>query len=71
MKIEIKIEGMMCNHCSGRVKAALETIQNAKNVDVSHKKGLAVIKTDTPIPETQIKDLIENEGYKVVSVSVK
>ena len=27
MEVTMKIEGMMCGHCSGRVKAALEKLK--------------------------------------------
>ena len=42
LRVDLKIEGMMCPHCEGRVKKCLEEIEGVKEAAVSHKKGNAV-----------------------------
>ena len=43
MKKTIKIEGMMCGHCSGRVKKALEAMAGVETAEVSHETGTAEV----------------------------
>ena len=66
MEMVLKIEGMMCPHCSGRVKAALEALAGVAEAEVSHKTGEArVTVNDGVLRETLVKT-VEDAGYKVV-----
>ena len=60
------IEGMMCGHCSGRVKAALESTEGVKSADVSHESGLAKVILDGDVSDETLKSAVEKEGYKVI-----
>ncbi|MCX8070680.1 MAG: cation transporter [Thermodesulfovibrionales bacterium] len=63
--IEIKIEGMSCNHCVSRVKKAIDSLKGIQNSDVSI--GLAKIEFDDKIiSENDIKSSIIKSGYKVI-----
>ncbi len=62
----VNIEGMMCTHCSGHVKKALEAIDGVVNADVSHEKGNAVITLSKEVSDITITKAIEDAGYKVV-----
>lgn len=66
MEKVLKIEGMMCPHCEGRVKKALEEIKGVKSVEVSHEKGTAVVVSDVEIDEKILTEAVENQGYKVL-----
>jgi len=66
MKKTFRIEGMMCTHCSGRVKKVLEAIDGVSAADVSHESGLAVVTLDKEVADTVIIASIENEGYTVI-----
>ncbi len=67
MKITIKIEGMMCPHCEGRVKSALEGIAGVISAEVSHKDGLAIVTVEDERFDAKIlEDAVTNQGYKVV-----
>ena len=39
----MKIDGMMCSHCEGRVKQSLEGLAQVSQAEVSHEKGTAVV----------------------------
>lgn len=65
MEITMKIKGMMCAHCSGRVKNALEKIDGVSEAVVSHEKGTAVVKGDKLDPAV-LKAAVEDQGYDVV-----
>ena len=67
--ITIKIEGMMCPHCSGRVKAALEASELVSSADVSHERGDAVISLSADAANDArdvLAAIITDAGYKVV-----
>lgn len=66
MKITINIEGMMCPHCSGRVKTVLEGIDGVVAADVSHERKNAIITLEKDIPKDILISAIEKEGYKVI-----
>jgi copper chaperone CopZ len=57
---------MMCPHCSGRVKAALEAADGVISADVSHERGDAVICVNDGASTEQLKKVITDAGYKVV-----
>ncbi len=64
----IKIEGMMCTHCSGRVKKALEEIDGVKSADVSHETGEAKVETTKDVPASVLTKAVEDAGYKVTGL---
>lgn len=64
----IKIDGMMCGHCESHVKNALESINGVISADVSHEKGTANVKTKENIPDEVLKNAVEQQGYKVISI---
>ncbi|MBQ4136973.1 MAG: heavy metal translocating P-type ATPase [Clostridia bacterium] len=61
-----KVEGMMCTHCSGRVKKVLEALDGVTLADVSHETGLAKISLEKELDDGVIITAIENEGYTVI-----
>lgn len=67
MEKTVKIEGMMCPHCEARVKAILEELPEVIEATTSHEKGTAVITLSKDIPNEKLKEVIEAQGYKVLS----
>ncbi len=65
MKITLKIEGMMCPHCSGRVKSALEALAGVVSAEVSHESGTAVIMLSGDVSEQTLRDIVVQQGYTV------
>ncbi len=66
MEITMKIEGMMCPHCSGRVKTVLEALDGVAAADVSHESGTAVVTLMKDVPIDTLKTTVEQQGYKVL-----
>jgi Cu2+-exporting ATPase len=66
MNVTIKIEGMMCPHCSGRVAKLLLECPAVKEADVSHERGDAVLNVDASADISALEKIIEDAGYKVV-----
>ena len=68
MKKTMKIEGMMCPHCSGRVKKALEELSQVISAEVSHENGTAVVTLSGEIENMELKKIVEDCGYAVTSI---
>ena len=66
MQKTLKIEGMMCTHCSGRVKKALEELPGVVSAEVSHESGTAVVTMSAPVDDATLKKAVEDRGYQVV-----
>ncbi len=66
MKTTIKIEGMMCPHCEGRVKKVLEAIPGVESADVSHVRGDAVLTLNEEVEYDILAKAITDAGYTVV-----
>ena len=66
MEKTLKIEGMMCGHCSGRVQKALEALPGVAAAAVSHESGTAVVTLSAPVSDDVLKKAVEDAGYKVV-----
>ncbi len=64
----MKIEGMMCGHCSGRVKKALEALPQVAGAEVSHETGTAVVTLSAEVADDVLKKAVEDQDYKVVAI---
>ncbi len=69
MEKTIKIEGMMCMHCEARVKEILEGVSKVNSVFVSHEEGIAKITSENEIDNGYLKNIIEEQGYKVIEIN--
>ncbi len=67
----ITIEGMMCEHCEGYVKEALEALPQIVSAKANHKTGIAIAELTADVPDDDIIKAIEAEGYKVISIKNK
>lgn len=65
----MKIDGMMCSHCEGRVKQSLEGLAQVSQAEVSHEKGTAVVTLTTEVSNDVLKKTVEDQGYNVISIS--
>lgn len=65
----MKIDGMMCSHCEGRVKQSLEGLAQVSQAEVSHEKGTAVVTLTAEVSNDVIKKTVEDQGYNVISIS--
>lgn len=68
MERTMKINGMMCGHCSGRVKKVLEALPEVDEAIVSHQDGTAIVKLNAEIADDVLKNTVEAQDYEVVSV---
>lgn len=64
-KYNVKIGGMVCAHCVGHIQEALEDCVEVKDFTV--ELGSAVVEGD--VSEAKLKDIIEDAGYDVESIT--
>lgn len=62
-KIELKVEGMHCNHCVARVKAALEALPGVRNVDVSLEEGKATLEAGMVAGVEKLVAAVKEAGF--------
>ncbi len=60
----IKIDGMSCMHCVGRVKKSIEGLAGVKSTEVA--VGSAVVEfDDAKLTKAAIEQAITKAGYKI------
>ncbi|WP_027400462.1 heavy metal translocating P-type ATPase [Anaerovorax odorimutans] len=67
MKKIMKINGMMCDHCSRRVEDALNALENV-NAKVDLDQKIATIETANDIEDEILINTVTAAGYEVVSI---
>ena len=68
MEKTMHIEGMMCPHCSGRVKSTLEAMEQVASAEVSHETGTAIVTLANEVADDVLKKAVEDQGYKVTEI---
>ncbi len=64
----MNIEGMMCGHCEARVKKCLEALEQVTEAVVSHEAGTAVVTLAEDVSDDVLKNAVEAQDYKVLSI---
>lgn len=67
-KITAKIDGMMCGMCENHINDAIRRAFPVKKVSSSQRKKETVILTDAEIDEAQLRSVIDQTGYQLISV---
>jgi len=70
-KLVIKIDGMSCEHCKAAVEKALMEISGVCEAKVDLGKKSADVKVSTEIPDEAFEAVIDDAGFKFLSVSEK
>ncbi|WP_297136404.1 heavy-metal-associated domain-containing protein [Terrisporobacter sp.] len=69
MKKKLSIEGMKCSHCVANLQDALtEDIKGVKVLEVNLEGKYAVIDMDEEASMDEVKAIIEDLGFNLVSV---
>lgn len=68
MKKTMIIEGMMCNHCTGRVQKALEEVEGVESVEMSLEEKSAVVICADTVTDEILKAVVTDAGYDVIEV---
>jgi Cu2+-exporting ATPase len=65
--LTLHVTGMMCAHCEGRVKKALESLPEIKEAVPNHETGEVAVTLTGPFPKEAAQKAIEKAGYELVS----
>ena len=63
----MKIEGMMCAHCSGRVEKALNAVPGV-SATVDLEKKTATVHAEPQVTDDALRQAVTDAGYTVVSI---
>lgn len=64
----IKIKGMMCSHCTGRVEQALNALDGVEATVTLDNGGQAVVTMADGVAVETLTKTVTDAGYEVVSV---
>jgi len=64
-KIEIKVNGMVCEGCENRVKNALGTIEGVDKVEANHNTGIVTIIIKKEVQRLAIEEKLDDLGFEV------
>lgn len=67
MKKVLKIEGMMCNHCTGRVEKALNDLEGV-TAEVSLEGKSATVTLSKEVSDETLVQTVTDAGYEVVDI---
>lgn len=67
MEKEIKIKGMTCGHCEGRVKQVLLKFPEVTDAVVSAEKQSAVITLLSDVSSEDLRAAVNRAGYSLES----
>lgn len=66
MKVELKIEGMMCEHCKMTVERELKAMPGVDSAEVNLATKTAIVIASKPIAFSTYKTVITNAGYELI-----
>ena len=65
MNKTIYVDGMMCMHCAGAVKKALEAINGVKSAEVNLSEKSVTLELTLPVSDETLRAAVEKAGYKM------
>ena len=71
MKKIVKIKGMTCSHCTGRVEKMLKAIDGVENASADLENGSAVMNLASPVSDDLIREAVDDAGYAVLEITEK
>ncbi|RLJ69833.1 molybdopterin-guanine dinucleotide biosynthesis protein A/copper chaperone [Hydrogenivirga caldilitoris] len=65
-ELELKVQGMTCEHCVRTVQRAISSLEGVSKVEVFLDSGRVNVYMEKEVPLEDIKKSIEEWGYRVV-----
>ena len=69
IEIKMQVDGMQCGMCETHINDAVRRAFQVKKVTSSHSKNQTVILSEKDINEDELREVIGDTGYEVISVS--
>ena len=60
---------MMCAHCTGHVKDALENVEGVESADVSLDEKQAVVTLSKDVENATLEQVVIDAGYTVTEIN--
>lgn len=64
----LHVEGMMCEHCQGRVEKALAAVKGVKHVQVSLEEKTAQVECGLLVSDKALTKAVTDAGYEVTEI---
>jgi copper chaperone CopZ len=61
--IELKVDGMHCDHCEMRVSMALKKVPGVKDAKADHGKGVATVTYADEVDVEAMMTAVKDAGY--------
>ena len=68
MKKMMKVEGMHCAGCSGRLKRLLEALPGVESAAADHAAGTAEVTLQGDLPDDTLKATVEKAGFTLTGI---
>lgn len=68
MEKVLMVEGMMCQHCEGRVKKALEAVDGVVEANANHTTKEVTVKLEKEVADEVLTKAVTNQDYEVISI---
>jgi len=65
---QVKIEGMMCEHCAGRVEKALKAVEGVTEVSVNLQEKVAHVTANRKLEKNEVHTVIQEAGYEMTDL---
>lgn len=61
------VKGMTCGHCVQAVTDEISRLPDVTSVDVDLATGRVTVRSDQPVPDSGIRDAVEDAGYELAA----
>ncbi len=68
MKTTMKVEGMACMNCAGKVEKALKACEGVQTVDITLATGMVCVEANDDVMEDVLLDAVNATGFEASSV---
>ena len=68
MKKLMKVEGMHCGGCSGRLQRTLAALDGVESAEASHEDGTASVVCNDTVTDEALKAAVEGANFTLVSI---
>ncbi len=65
----IGIDGMMCDMCEAHINDAIRRNFSVRSAKANHRKKQCVVVSEEPLDEAEVRRVIGETGYDLLSVS--
>ena len=65
--LNMKVEGMHCGGCSGRLKRSMEALPQVESCEANHEDKSVVLTLKEDLPMEEIAKVLDEGGFTILS----